>query len=284
MNIAYLNNKFVPLDKAKVSVLDGGFLYGDGAFETMRAYNGVVFRPEKHISRLFRSLKALGIRPGASKRKIEKKVRELLKKNRFSGDAYIKVIITRGRRGGLLFARDISRSFLVIYALKYKAPAKTVYTKGIKVSVSRRGFSRDCPMVEHKTLNYLPNILWRRAAKKHGFDDTILLNTDGFISEASTSNVFIVKGKKIYTPSLRCGILPGITREEVIRLAKKFLDVSESRISPREAQNADEVFLTNSLAEIVPVVKIGKKPVGKGKPGPLTMELRERFKAVVSKQ
>lgn len=265
--------------------MDRGFLYGDGIFETMRSYNGAVFRLEKHTCRLFKSLKALDIRPSASRREIEKKVYELLKKNRLSLGAYIKIIVTRGASGGLLVPRGKSRGFLVIYTLKYKGPPKTVYTKGIKVSVSRTGSGRDCPTAKHKTLNYLPNILRRKSAKKHGFDDTILVNADGILGEASSSNVFLVKGKKIYTPSLQCGILPGITREEVIRLAEKILKIKVRQIciKKRFLYGASEIFLTNSLAEIVPVTKIDNYTVGKGTPGPLTKRLIGLYRDAVKK-
>ena len=283
MNIAYINNKFIPLDKAKVSVLDRGFLYGDGIFETMRFYNTSVFRLKKHTSRLFNSLKDLDICPPGPKGTIEKKVCELIKKNRLSGDAYIKIIVTRGRSEGLLVPCPGSRSLLVIYALRYKGLPKTAYTRGVKVSLSRTGFNRNHPAVKHKTLNYLPNIVQRIKAARNGFDDTILVNDDGMLTEASSSNIFLVKGEKIYTPSIRCGILPGITREEVIRLAGKFLKTKTRQVFIKKSFlcDASEIFLTNSLAEIVPVVKIAGRTVGKGVPGTITKKLIRLYRDAV---
>jgi branched-chain amino acid aminotransferase len=274
MKIAYLNNRFLALDKARVPILDRGFQYGDGVFETMRSYNGIVFRLEKHTARLLGSLKALGIRPKVSMAKIQKIVHELLKKNRLK-DAYVKIIVTRGGRGPTL----------AVYALPYAPLPKDVYEKGIRLCVSRAGFREKSEVTQNKTLNYLRSFLCREEAKKRGFDDAVFVNTGGFVSEASSSNIFLVEGKKIYTPSRESGILPGITREEIISLAAKRLKskVNENFIKISALYTAGEVFLTNSLAEIVPVVKVEKTPVGNGKPGPVTKKLMELFKISVKK-
>ena len=263
--IAYLNKSFVPLHKAKISILDRGFLYGDGVFETMRAYNGTVFRFEKHLKRLSGSLKSLGIPAKVNKDIIHK----LLKKNKLK-NAYVKIIVTRGEN---------HRPTVAIYALPYKPTAK----KRIKAIVSGEKSNEMSSVTGKKTLNYLQNFLCRDEARKKGYDDAILVNTKGFISEATTSNIFLVKGKKIYTPAIRCGILPGITREEVIWLAAKNLNkkVKETFIKPKAIESADEIFFTNSLVEILPVVKVGKRIVGNGKPGPITKKLKEAFKNAV---
>jgi len=283
MSVAYLNKRFIPLNKANISILDRGFLYGDGVFETMRSYNGAVFRLEKHTSRLFKSLKALGIRPPAPKKEIEKKVYKLLRKNKLSGDAYIKIIVTRGKAKGLLLLRGKSRPTLAIYALAYRAPSRGVYAKGIKVSLFRTGCNRNYRIARHKTLNYLPNVLWRYEAEQKGSSEAILINANGMLSEATSSSIFLVKGEKLYTPSLRCGILPGITREEVIHLAEKILKIKVRQIFMKKSflYNASEIFLTNSLAEIMPVRKIDNYTVGKGTPGPLTKRLIGAYKHVV---
>ena len=265
MRVAYLNGRFVPLRKAKISILDRGFMFGDGVFETMRAYAGGVFRLEKHLKRLSKSLKSLGIRAKVNKNLIYK----LLKKNKLK-NAYIKIIVTRGEN---------QRPTVAIYALPYKPTAK----KRVRVLISGQRSNETSPVSGKKTLNYLQNFLCRDEAREKGYDDALLLNTKGFISEATTSNIFLVKAKKIYTPALGCGILPGITREEVMRLAAKNLNkkVRETFIKPKALAGADEVFLTNSLVEILPVVKIGGKTVGNGKPGPITKKLKEAFENAV---
>ena len=284
MSIAYLNNTFIPLDKAKISILDRGFLYGDGVFETMRAYEGVVFRLEKHIERLFKSLKALRIRLEAEPSKIQKIVYKLLDKNGLKG-AYVKIIVTRGKSSGLLIPPEIHRATLAVYALPYKGHPAKIYKRGIKVFLAESRCNEKSRIAGKKTLNYLDNILRRYEAKKRRFDDAIFMNTESFVSEATSSNIFLVKGKELSTPSLESGCLPGITRDEVIHLAKRFLrhEVNKGFIKPGALYGADEIFLTNSLAEIIPIVRVDKHVIGKGTPGPVTEKLRELFRNSVSR-
>ncbi|UCD55670.1 MAG: aminotransferase class IV [Candidatus Omnitrophota bacterium] len=281
--MVYLINKFVPLDKAKISILDRGFLYGDGVFETMRAYEGVVFHLEKHIGRLFKSLKMLRIRPGIDKPKMQKIVYKLLDKNKLK-DAYIKIIVTRGKSTGLLIPPETRPATLAVYALPYKWHPGNIYKRGIKVFLARPGCNEKSPAAGKKTLNYLDNILCRYEAKKRRFDDAILINTKGFVSEATSSNIFLVKEEKLFTPCLESGCLPGITRDEIIRLAKRFWHgINEGFIKTDTLYGADEVFLTNSLAEIVPVVRIGNHVIGRGAPGPVTEKLRGLFRDSVNR-
>jgi branched-chain amino acid aminotransferase len=270
MKIAYLNNQFIPLDEAKVSILDRGFQYGDGVFETMRSYEGVVFRLERHMARLFHSLKALRIQPEVSKAKMQEIVYELLEKNELKS-THIKIIVTRGT--------------VAIYTLPYEPLPERVYRRGVRLYICEAGLSEKYRLAGFKTLNYLHNFLCRDEARRNGFDDAVLINMSGHISEASTSNIFLVKGKKLYTPNRESGILPGITRDEVIRLARRHLNgrIREGLIKVKALRAADEIFLTNSLAEIMPAVKIGKRVLGKRKPGPVTEKLRALYKDAVKK-
>ena len=278
MRIAYINKKFIPLKEANVSILDRGLLYGDGAFETMRSYEGIVFHIEKHIDRLNTSLKILQIKTKISKIKLKEAVYRLLDKNKLK-NAYIKIIVTRGKQTGLLAPIKGTDSTVMIYVLPYKKPKKSIYNKGIRVSIVESQTNEKSVTIGNKTLNYLHNVLTRLEAKKEGFDDAILVNQKGIISEATSSNIFIVKNGNLLTPSLDSGILPGITREEVIGLMKK--KVKECFISKVALFGADEVFLTNSLMEIVPVVKINNRKIGNGKPGEVTKSLMETFKSSV---
>lgn len=285
MSIVYLINKFIPLDKAKISILDRGFLYGDGVFETMRAYEGVVFRLEKHIERLFKSLKALRIRLGTDKSKMQKIVYKLLDKNKLK-DAYIKIIVTRGKSTGLLIPSETQpAATLAVYALPYKGHPGGVYKRGIKVFLAKPACNEKSRIAGKKTLNYLDNILCRYEAKKRRFDDAILINTRGFVSEATSSNIFLVKGRKLFTPCLESGCLPGITRNEVIRLVKRLLGhrINRGFIKVAALYGADEIFLTNSLAEIIPVVRVDNHVIGRGMPGPVTEKLRELFRNSVNR-
>ena len=289
MQIAYLNNKFTPLNRAKVSILDRGFLYGDGAFETMRAYRGVVFGLEKHIARLFRSLKVLHIDLDISLLRLQKIIYELLDKNKLSSpykkNAYIKLIVTRGSTRGLLIPSSNARPTIAIYVLPQKQIPRSVYEKGLVVSIAKGTNNEKSPTSGHKTLNYLNNILYRYDAKKKGMDDAILLNAKGDVSEASSSNIFLVSGKKLLTPCLRSGILPGIIRAEIISIANRLLgyDISDIFVSKQVLYRANEIFLTNSTAGIMPVVKIDRHIVGNGKPGRVTKEIMGLFKATVEK-
>lgn len=286
MKIAYLNKKFIPLDKAKVSMLDRGLLYGDGVFETMRAYNGIVFRLEKHLERLFKSLKAFYIQPKPTKLKIRKIVYTLLKKNKLK-DAYMKIIVTRGKNhlatASVATWRPtrspkVALSTVAIYTLPYKPLPRNVYERGIKIGISSSILNEKSKITSHKTLNYLQNVLCRDEARKKGFADVVLINTKGSISEATSSNIFLVKRKRLFTPCLKSGTLPGIIRAEIIRISK---NTKEIFIKTKDLYKADEIFLTNSLSEIVPVVKINNRPIGKGKPGPVTKKLMESLKESV---
>jgi len=274
MKVAYLNKKFIPLKKAKVSILDRGFLYGDGIFETMRSYDGGVFLLEKHLERLYRSLKILDIKIELNKKSIEKAVYQLLNKNGLK-NAYIKIVVTRGSSSGLLIPTRSTKATLAIYALPYKDNAKEIREKGIKIQIASTSSNERSKIAGNKTLNYMDNILCRYEARIKGFDDAVLINTRGHVSEVTSSNIFLVKNNTIFTPCLKAGILPGIIRQEIIDISKNSLKtrIKETFLKRSFLYSADEVFITNSLKGIVPVIKIGRNPVGHGKPGPITKAL-----------
>ncbi|MBL7155875.1 MAG: aminotransferase class IV family protein [Candidatus Omnitrophica bacterium] len=288
MQIAYLNGKFMPLNKTKVPVLDRGFLYGDGAFETMRAYNGTVFLAREHVERLSETLKKMRIRAKIKTPEMLKIVNLLLKRNGFSEksekDAYIKIIVTRGKTSGLLAPSGRERNTVLLYALPYRGLPERIYIKGIKAGICPACHNEKSGTAGHKTLNYLNNILCLYEAKNNGFDDTILLDTKGFVAEASGANIFLVKRNNLFTPPGFSGILPGITRKEIMRIAARFLklNVKEKWINLQFLRASDEIFITNSLIGILPVVRVGEKAVGKGGPGPVTKALRVLFKEIVN--
>lgn len=270
MKAAYINGKFVPLDKARVSVLDRGFQYGEGVFETMRAYRGFVFLPGRHLARLKKSLKALGIRKKIPEKKLRKIIPALLKRNNRK-DAYVKIIATK--------------KTLLIYSLPYKSLPETEYARGYGVRVSRSAINGRNSISGKKTLNYLENVTARARAGEKGFDEAVLTDAEGNVAEATGANIFIFKNGKLVTPRLESGILPGITRGEVLRLAKKILKnrVVEKAVRKSDLYSAEEVFITNSLIEIMPVVRVDRKKIGSGKPGPLTGRLRGLLKESISK-
>lgn len=269
MHKIWINNKFYSSDKAKISVFDRGFMYGDGAFETMRSYAGAVFKIDDHLRRLFSSLNGLKIRSPYSKRHLRKSIYECLKINNLQS-AYIKIAITRGEGRFGLGHRDIFIPNVVIVAKGFEGYPDRMFAKGISAKIT--GLHNERSILSGiKSLNYLAFIMARLNAKQDGFDDAILMNTRGNITEGATSNIFLITGKTLITPSLDSGALPGITRNVIIDIAKRLnIPVKEKAVSRNELLRADEVFFTSSLAEVMPVTRIDSKCVGSGRPGEYT--------------
>ena len=284
MRVAYLNKKFIPLKKAKISMLDRGFLYGDGVFETMRSYSGAVFLLEEHLERLSRSLKRLGIKANMKKPRIKKVVYDLLKKNNLK-NAYIKIIVTRGKSSGLLVPRRPVKPTIAIYVLPYTGLNNKLHEYGVKLGICKTRLNEQSAIVGNKTLNYLDNILCRYDAENKNFDDNIIVNTRGFVSETTSSNIFAVRKNILYTPSLKSGCLPGITRKEILRISRSLLKVKvkETLIKQNSLFKSDEIFISNSLIEILPAKSVGNKIIGEGSPGPVTKELIKLYRASVYK-
>ena len=277
MKTAYLNNKFIPLDKASISILDRGLLYGDGLFETMRSYKGVVFLLEKHLRRLKNSLGNLDIGLRAGPQEIKKIIYSLLDKNKLK-DAYLKIIVTRGKANGLPFESRREKPTFIVYALPYDTRPERVYRKGIKACISKNALNEKSKITGDKTLCYLSNVLGRKEAEKQGFDDIIFTNSEGFVSEASSSNIFWFRKNTLFTPPLRSGCLGGIIRSEVMRLAKKTVNLNEKLAGKEALFGAEEIFLTNSLTGIIPVVKVESLRIGGGRQGPATKQMTDLLK------
>ena len=284
MRVAYLNKKFIPLKKAKISMLDRGFLYGDGVFETMRSYSGAVFLLEEHLGRLSSSLKRFGIKVNMKKPRIKKIVYDLLRKNNLK-DAYIKIIVTRGRSSGLLVPRRSAKPTVAIYVLPYTGLNNKLHEYGIKLGICKTRLNEQSAIAGNKTLNYLDNILCRHNAQNKNLDDNIIINTQGFVSETTSSNIFAVKKNILYTPSLKSGCLPGIARKEILRISRNLLKVKvkETLIKQNSLFKSDEIFISNSLIEILPAKSVGNKIIGEGSPGPVTKELIKLYRASVYK-
>ena len=277
----WLNKRIVDLNSAKVSVFDRGFLYGDGVFETMRSYNGRVFKSEEHLSRLKGALGAIRIKMPYGKKEFAAAIRRLLRVNGLT-NAYIRVAISRGKGRVGIDAKDDFAPTVVIVAKKFTPYRKDMYKKGISARVVHIRTNEYSPVARIKSLNYLNNIVARIEAKESGDDEAILMNTRGQVTEAATSNIFLVRGERVLTPSLECALLPGVTRKIILQLARWLkLSPIERPITYKELIKADEVFLTNSLFEVMPVVKIDGRKIGDSKPGRLTSILAERYKELV---
>lgn len=280
----YLNGKLVPLKEAKVSVLDRGLQYGDGVFESLRTYNQRPFLLEQHLKRLLKGAKLLRISSLPSSTQLKLAVFKTLAANNFK-ESYIKIIITRGeaKGHGLDPKKAAGKPNIIILVEEQKPYPKAIFSKGWKAIIS--SFTRpDVPTSRIKSLCYLDNILAKIEAQKSGADEAFLLDERGNIVEGTVSNIFIVKYSTIYTPSKDSPILPGLTRDLVIKLAKQSaFRVVEKAINPKELYAADECFVTFSGPGIVPISKIWNKKIGSGQCGPLTASLIKLYDAETKK-
>lgn len=281
----YIDGRFYEKDDAKISVFDHGLLYGDGVFEGIRAYNGRVFMLKEHVKRLFESAKAVMIEPVWTREKTEHLIVETVKKNNLR-DAYIRVLITRGTGDLGLDMRKCKKPSLIIIADTIELYPEEFYTKGLKVitsSIRKLGPDQLNPNI--KSLNYLVNVLARAEASRAGCQEALLLNPQGFVAECSGDNIFCVyEGKAITTPAW-AGILIGITRAVVIDLLRNQLNIEvvEDVFTTCLPYKSDEVFLTGSGAEIIPVIEIDGRTIGQGKAGPLTTKLIRAFREYTKK-
>ena len=278
--IVYLNGSLVPLSQARLSPSDYGFLYGYGLFETMRAYSGRIFRLEKHLARLSRSAKFLGIDLESDIPDLEKALYNTLQANNLS-NARIRLTLSGGE-GELIPDLLPQNPTVIIVARRYTPYPPQVYEQGFKAIVSRIRRNTQSPASVIKSLNYLDNLLARRETKLAGADEAILLNEQGFLAEGSMSNIFLVSDNTLLTPSEDSGILPGITREVILELAPSMdMKTIERKIALKELLQADEAFFTNSLIEIMPLTQVGGQNIGSGRAGTVTQGLIAAYKEEV---
>lgn len=283
--IVWLNGSFVKAGEAKVSVYDHGFLYGDGVFETLRAYKRHVFRFEEHIQRLHNSLKQTYMELPTAPNMMLKAIKLLLQYNQLS-DAYIRITVSRGEGPiGLDLSLCPNPTLLVVTELPHNYP-NNWYLQGIStVIVSHRKIPDVCVSSSIKSCNYMVNTLAKKEAGDKGAQEGIMLNMEGYVTEGTVSNVFLVKDKRLLTPALSSGILDGITRRTVIELAEhRGVEVVERHISPDEIFSADECFLTNTSMEVMPVIFCDGTQIGDGKPGKITRLLMKDYKKLVEEE
>ncbi len=277
----YIDGKFYGERDAKISVFDHGLLYGDGIFEGIRAYHGRVFRLKEHIDRLFSSAKAILLRIPMSRAALSEAVLESCRKNKLR-DGYIRLVVTRGVGTLGLNPKRCKNPSVVVIADKIQLYPPALYERGmeiITVPTVRNLHSALNPAI--KSLNYLNNILAKIEANNAGCEEAVMLNAEGFVSECTGDNIFILKEGKLMTPPLSAGALYGITRGVVIELAEQCgIPVSEPNLTRYDLFNADECFLTGTGAEIVPVVKIDGRVIGTGRPGALTRRLVSQYHAL----
>ena len=281
----YVDGKFYSKDRAKISVFDHGLLYGDGVFEGIRIYNGRIFRLDEHIDRLYESASTISLNIGISRAKLVQATIKTAKVNNIK-TGYIRLVITRGIGTLGLNPYLCRKPQIIIIVDKINLYEPQLYDKGLRIitSATRRNHNEAIsPRV--KSLNYLNNILAKIEAINAGCIEALMLNHEGYIAEATGDNVFIVKNKILYTPGKQMGILEGITRNEVIRLAGlKGLEVIETALTRHDLYNADECFLTGTAAEVIPVIEIDKRKIATGVVGRTTKSLMKAFRDVTQNE
>jgi len=278
----FVNGAFVDGDDAKISVWDHGFLYGDGVFEGIRAYEGRVFRLGDHLQRLYDSAHSIRLEIPHDRKELEGLILDACRRNEIL-NGYIRVVVSRGKGDLGLDPRKCSKPTVVIIADKIKLYPEEQYRNGLKIIISSvRRMPPEAMDSKIKSLNYLNNILAKIEANQGSADEAVLLNVQGFVTEASAENIFVYKDGILRTPGRYVGILEGVTRASVIELARKDgITVEETMIHPHDLYVADEVFLTGTGAELIPVVNVSGRVVGDGKPGPIFKRLRENFRRIV---
>jgi branched-chain amino acid aminotransferase len=272
----YIDGVFVPREEAKISVWDHGLLYGDGVFEAIRVYDWNIFKLKEHTDRLFESAKAIMINIPLSKDELISKVVELVRKNNLRY-GYIRIIVTRGVGPMGVDPRNCKKPTIIIMTER----REPIWGERpiVVITSSIRRIPPECIDPKIKSLNYLNNILAKIEAINAGADEAVMLNIQGYVSEASTENIFIVKSSVLYTPPLEAGILRGITRETVMEIAKDLnIPVFERNLTLHDLYTADEVFLVGTAAELAPVVKIDGRIINDGKPGPIFRRIYEEYK------
>src|SRR6516165_10799265 len=274
----YINGKLYDKADAKVSVYDHGVLYGDGVFEGIRIYNGKIFRLQEHINRLYDSARAIHLEIPISKEAMAEAMQSTVRANN-KREGYIRALVTRGAGSLGLDPRKTTDPQIIIIVDDISLYPRELYENGLEIitaSTIRNHPNALNPRI--KSLNYLNNVLAKIEAIRAGCLEAIMLNTKGEVAECTGDNIFVVKRGELRTPPPDAGILEGITRGAVLELARAAdIPVQETALTRHDIYNADECFLTGTAAEVIPVVKCDKRPIGNGKPGPVTKLLHERF-------
>jgi branched-chain amino acid aminotransferase len=275
----YVNGALYGKDDARVSVFDHGFLYGDGVFEGIRVYDGNVFRLKEHIDRLFRSAKTLALEIPLSHEEMTQAVLETVAAND-KRDAYIRLVVSRGPGDLGIDPANCPKATVVIICAQIKLYAQEFYQNGVPiVTTSVRRIPIQCLDPRIKSLNYLNNIMAKLDARQAGAVEAVMLNHQGRVAECTADNIFFIADGVLKTPDLMQGALGGITRGAVLELAQALgIPTEEGGYGLHDLYNAEEVFLTGTGAEIVPVISVDGRVIGSGKPGGRTLKLLEAFR------
>ena len=273
MSFVYLNDSVLDSAEAKISADDIGFLYGQGLFETMRAVRGEVFRVDDHLERLFASCKKLGVKNTYKKEYIKDAIAKLLAANELN-QGRLRLTLSGGS-----MENEEGPATLLITATQFAAYPDRFYEKGVTVTLCDYRQNSLDPLCGHKTTNYFARLIALKEAHKKKAAESLWFTTDNKLAEGCVSNVFIVKGGTVCTPTLKTPVLPGIVRKTVLEItAKEDIAVEEKNLFINDLLEADEVFVTNSIMMVMPVVTIEAHTIGEGKPGQVTGKLLDRYK------
>ncbi|MGG5252334.1 branched-chain-amino-acid transaminase [Neobacillus sp. SM06] len=279
----FLGGQFVKKEEAVVSVYDHGFLYGDGVFEGIRVYDGNIFKLEAHLKRLYESAQSIMIQIPYSKEEMTQYIVETIRKNQLQ-TAYIRLVVSRGVGNLGLDPRSCSNPRVIIIAEELSMYPKEFYERGIRIaSVASRRNRPDVLSPQVKSLNYLNNILVKIEATQAGVDEALMLNDQGYVTEGSADNIFLVKNGTLFTPPVYLGALEGVTRNAIIEIARKNgYELKETPFTRHDVYTADEVFLTGTAVEVIAVIEVDGRTISDGMPGNVTKYLLEEFRRVVT--
>lgn len=277
-----LNGNFVTKENAVISVYDHGFLYGDGVFEGIRAYDGNIFRLDEHLKRLYKSAHSILINIPYTQEELAELIAETIRLNELES-AYIRVVVSRGVGNLGLDPNNCKTPQLIIIVEPLALFPKALYESGIEIaSVASRRSRSDILNPQVKSLNYLNNILVKIEANLAGVHEALMLNDQGYVAEGSADNIFIINGNTLTTPPSYLGALEGITRSSIIDVAKEAgFEVKEAPFTRHDVYVAEEVFLTGTAVEVISVIKVDGRQIADGLPGSKTLELFEGFKKMV---
>mmetsp|Transcript_8593 Transcript_8593/g.12519 ORF Transcript_8593/g.12519 Transcript_8593/m.12519 type:complete len:290 (-) Transcript_8593:209-1078(-) len=281
----YIDGKFYPKANAKISVFDHGFLYGDGIFEGIRLYKSCLFRLDEHLERLEMSTKAICLEMRWSPKEIAEIVSETCRCNNLT-DGYIRLVVSRGVGDLGLSPKNCPTPSIVCIAAAIKYYPEELYTTGMRIitAPTRRNSPAALPLMI-KSLNYLSNIMAKMEAEQHDFKECLMLNEQGYVSESTGDNVFLIHKGRLITPASHVGALVGITRQVALEIAAALkIPTVETNITLYDVWNADECFLTGTAAEVIPVIEVDARKIGTGKPGPITASILAEFHKKASRE
>ena len=279
MSYVYLNGEFIKSDTAKISVFDQGFLYGDGIFESFRSIGNRLYQFSQHYQRLLQSAEALSYPVTFTQQKLEAILLELRERNNLD-NAYYRITITRGD-GQIGFQRNLGNNLTcLVLAREFQGLDESYYQEGIELKIAQT--RRNAPEAINpkiKSISNLNSLLGKLEAKAAGAFEVIMLNNKEHICEGSASNIFWSRGQWVFTPGALTGLLEGVTRSTIMRLCEEKLNlrVITGEFKLQDLQFSDEVFITSTSLEVIPVIKVDGFTINQGQVGSVALHLREEL-------